>query len=91
MLHDFNPDIHDVPAFQRATAEADFLFDSEITNYIDEVAKQALDIRVAHLNLTKLDHDPKVVEAMSERQEWFDGQRDIARRKFKPYLDVSQI
>ena len=28
---------------------------------------------------------------MSEREEWFDGQHDIARLKFKPYLDVSQI
>ena len=92
VLRDFKPDIPDVLAFRRATAEADFLFDSEITNYIDEVVKQALSIRVAHLKLTPPGNDhAKVVEAMSEREEWFAGQHDIARLKFRPYLDVSQI
>ena len=98
VLRDFKPDTPDVIAFRRATAEADFIFDSEITNYIDEVVKQALDIRVAHLEyrdftqVTPPGYDHvKVVAAMRERKEWFAGQHDIARLKFKPYLDVSQI
>ena len=100
VLRDFKPDLPAVIAFRRETAEADFLFGSEITSYIDEVFKQALDIREAHLEYrnrtqeTPPDYDrAKVVAAMRKLDEWFTGQvqHDIARLKFKSYLDVSQI
>ena len=75
-----------------------FLFGSDITSYIDEVFNQALDIREAHLDYrdstqeTPPDYDhAKVVAAMHKLEKWFVGQHDIARLKFKPYLDVSQI
>ena len=98
VLRDFKPDISAVAVFRCETAEADFLFGSDITSYIDEVFNQALDIREAHLEYrnrtqeTPPDYDhAKVVAAMRKLEKWFDGQHDIARLKFKPYLDVSQI
>ena len=87
-----------VIVFRCETAEADFLFGSDITSYIDEVFNQALDIREAHLEYrdstqeTPPDYDhAKIVAAMHKLEKWFVGQHDIARPKFKPYLDVSQI
>ena len=98
VLRDFNPDDPAIIAFRRETAEADFLFGSDVTSYIDEVFKQALDIRVAHLERrdftqeTPPDYDhAKVVAAIRDLKKWFARQHDIARGKFKPYLDVSQI
>ena len=102
---DFKPDMSAVSVFQRGvivfrreTAEADVLFGSDITSYIDEVLNQALDICEAHLEYrdstqeTPPDYDhAKVVAAMHKLEKWSVGQHDIARLKFKPYLDVSQI
>ena len=95
---DFKPDMSAVIVFRCETAEADFLFGSDITSYIYEVFNQALDIREAHLEYrdytqeTPPDYDhAKVVAAMDKLGKWFVGQHDIARLKFKPYLDVSQI
>ena len=98
VLRDFNPEISDVTAFQRATAEADFLFGTEITDYIDKVVKQAMKSRTAHLQykdstqVPPPDYDPvRVAAGMHELSEWLISQPDNARRIFKPYLDVSQI
>ena len=98
VLRDFKPDMSAVIVFRCETAEADFLFGSDITSYIDEVFNQALDIREAHLEYrdstqeTPPDYDhAKVVAAMHKLEKWFIGQHDIARLKFKLYLDVSQI
>ena len=101
LVRDFKPDSEfqrAVLVFRRETAEADFVFGSDITSYIDEVFNQALDICAAELEYrdstqeTPPDYDhAKVVAAMHKLEKWSVGQHDIARLKFKPYLDVSQI
>ena len=54
VCRDFKPDMSAVMAFRCETAEADLLFGSEITSYIDEVFKQALDKIEVHLEYRAL-------------------------------------
>jgi hypothetical protein len=97
VLRDFKVEAKDIVQFRSQTAEADFLFGPEILDYLDEVVKQALSLRLATLEYRDYTQirppgydQKKVVAAMHEREVWFSEQHHIAKRKFKKYLDVSR-
>ena len=95
------PEISDLQKFSSATAEADFLFKPEIPAYLNEIVNRGLKLRAAHVQHhdflqtdppTTLPHyDAEQVESdMHEQQMWFIKQREVAKAKFKMYLDVSR-
>lgn len=97
VMRDFKVEIAEVQSFRRNSAEADFIFGPEIPQYLDELVKEALSLRVAHLEYRDVTQTPppgydhqKIVTAMHEGETWFSRQHDVARDKFKPYLDVSK-
>jgi len=93
----FNPEIHDLIKFSADTAEADFLFGSEISEYIDEIYNRGITLNTAKFEYRDFrqpapvgyDHQ-KVVDAMTEQQKWFVAQFSIAKEKFRKYLDISR-
>ena len=93
----FNPEIHDLIKFSADTAEADFLFGSEISEYIDEIYSRGIDLNTANFEYRDFaqpvpvgyDHQ-KIVDAMSEQKKWFVAQFSMAKEKFRKYLDISR-
>ena len=83
--------------FSADTAEADFLFGEEIFKYINETFNHAMSLHTANAEYRDFtqpvpqnyDHQ-KVVDAMMKEEEWFMAQPQIAKGKFKKYLDISQ-
>ena len=93
-------DDQEVAAFVRDTAESDFLFGDEITNYLRGIAQKArrlasisklLDpatVIIASASSPRFDIDSYARE-QNALQLWFDEQFKIAKDKFKPYLNIS--
>ena len=94
---DFKPEIPDLIKFSADTAEADFLFGEEIPKYIKEVFDHGLSLNTANLeyrDFTQLtpqgyDHQ-KIVDTLTEGTKWFIDQPQIAKEKFKKYLDITK-
>jgi signal transduction histidine kinase len=97
VLRDFKPEINDLQAFSIDTAEADFLFGPEISQYLSELYHGAWRLRNAtdeYRDFTQraspdYDHN-KVVKEITTQEEWFTNQFGVAKEKFKKYLDVSR-
>jgi hypothetical protein len=94
---DFKPEPRDVITFNADTAEADFLFGSEIHAYIRELAQRAMKSRAAHLEYRDYTQQPppgydhkKVTDEMHKQSEWLAEQYEAAPQKFRKYLDVSR-
>jgi hypothetical protein len=93
-----NPEWADVINFGSSTAEADFLFEPEIRQYINEIISRATELITAKAEYRDFtqpapagyDHD-KVVKEMSTQGRWFTEQivGFIARDKFAKYLNIS--
>jgi hypothetical protein len=99
VLRDFNPDFMELQKFSAATAEADFLFGSEIPVYLDEILKRGWALRSAHMDYRDFTQPPvpgydhaKVVSEMHEQEVWFTNQiaTGAAKENFKKYLSVSR-
>jgi len=94
---DFKPQIMELQKFRRDTAEADFLFAPEISEYLDEILKRGISLWSANNQYRDLtqpvppsyDHQ-KVVATMHEQEVWFTDQFGVAKQKFRKYLDVSR-
>jgi hypothetical protein len=94
---DFKPQIMELQKFRRETAEADFLFEPEISVYLDEILKRGLSLWSANNQYRDFtqqvppgyDHQ-KVVTTIHEDEVWFTDQFCVAKQKFKKYLDVSR-
>jgi len=76
--------------FRQSVFEADFLFDEEIINYIDEIYKKGLE-----LHYKKEDFECSYSDAKSELAEeartlfkWFTEQPVQAKKIFKRYLNI---
>jgi hypothetical protein len=94
---DFNPQIVDLQKFRRDTAEADFLFEAEISVYLDEIFKRGVELWSARNEYRDFTQQPppgydhnKVVNTMHEQEVWFTNQFGAAKQTFKKYLDVSR-
>lgn len=96
-MRDFNPDATELQKFRAATAEADFLFGPEISEYLDEILRRGLNLRAAYRKYRDAtqsippgyDHE-KVVNDMTEQERWFTDQFGAAKEKFRRYLNVSR-
>jgi hypothetical protein len=78
-------------------AEADFLFNSEIPGYIEELVDRAVKLTTANKQYRDSTQQPTpgydhsaVVNAMHEQNMWFAIQLPVAKLKFKSYLSVNK-
>jgi len=84
-------DLKHIFEFTGKTRDADFLFGAEVTGYIEEVRRRAIDFRYLSdkLGADTLPAGPErdtIVEREHEHLEWFLGQFDIMQSMFRPYL-----
>lgn len=87
----------DLIKFRRAVSEADFLFEPEIMQYIDEIYKRGIQLEYwnkQYRDSTQpipegYDHQ-KVCDSMHAEFTWFSVQFEPAKQKFKKYLDISK-
>jgi hypothetical protein len=99
VTRDFNPEFINLQEFRAATAEADFLFEPEISKYLDEIVRRGLKLWSAHSQYRAInqvrppgyDHQ-KVINEIKEQENWFMEQSECnaAKQKFQKYLDVSR-
>lgn len=84
--------------FETATAEADFIFPPEIRVYLNEIFTRANKLRVANRLYDKYEsqvtpprgYDHEInCETMHEHLMWFTDQPQVAKNKFKPYMDLT--
>jgi hypothetical protein len=96
-LRDFKPGIEDLLKFQTSVSEADFLFGSEIRDYIDEIYRRGLNLQRCNQEYRDFtqqappgyDHK-KVCDEMNKESTWFTEQFGPAKEIFKRYLDISR-
>lgn len=95
--HDFKPPFAEIQSFYRDTMDAEFLFGPEIAVYLNEVRKHAIESEGAHREYCDMtmvppaayDHND-VTRRMHEHSVWLTHQFDVAREKFRKYLDISR-
>jgi hypothetical protein len=82
-------------SFYRSVSEADFLFGSEIRQYIDEIYQRGFKLHTSckkyrdHTqNIPEGYNHDEIVNTMDEELHWFMGQFEIAKDKFKKYLSL---
>lgn len=97
ILRDADASYEDLLKFRTSVSEADFLFGEEIPKYIDEIYKRGINLHrwsEEYRDFTQQqpeDYDhKKVVDEKHRELEWFSGQFDTAKEKFKKYLDISK-
>lgn len=81
--------------FNRETSYGEFLFGSEITDYIKSIYKKGCDLILTKelLDDTRLEASKRsrIINDKSELLLWFGGQFDISRKLFDKYLSFSVI
>jgi hypothetical protein len=82
--------------FRLAIAEAAFLFEADILQYLDEVSKRALRFRELNerlrVNVIPLGVDrATVVNEETEQLKWLSGQVEAATKAFGHYLSFSRL
>ena len=88
IVKDSKAEIQDILKFGADTAEADFLFPDEISEYINEIYTHAARLHAARAQI-QID-SPNFRDALTQEEEWFHAQYDIAKEKFKKCLDISR-
>lgn len=96
IIRDGKASYDDLLKFRTAVSEADFLFGTEIPEYIEEIYKRGVKLQywsAEYRDYTQeipkgYDHK-KVVDGMHAELTWLAEQFDPAKKKFKRYLDVS--
>ncbi len=84
--------------FYRAVSEADFLFKSEITDYINEIYERGVNLQCWSEQYRDNTQDKpdgynhqKIVDGKRVELKWLINQFEPAKQKFKKYLDISQL
>jgi hypothetical protein len=75
--------------FRRAVAEATFLFEADITNYLSEIDKKALYLHTTHELMSQrppAENRQKIVEEHHQLLKWLTDQLPELKPKFAPYL-----
>ena len=96
ILRDAGASTDDLLKFITSVSEADFLFGTDITEYIDQIYKRGLNLwkwNKQYRDSTQetpegYDHN-KVVDGMHNELTWLSEQFGPAKEKFKKYLDIS--
>jgi hypothetical protein len=78
--------------FKKSTREAYFLFDDDISGYLDEVYKNGLKLRTINRALTGdlpvSDKRNQLANEDAELMAWFADKFDVANVKFSRYLSL---
>lgn len=98
VTRDANISAEDLLKIRIATSDADFLFRSDVTTYLDTLFKHATELGMwcsMYRDYTQQpyppDYDHKKVVASKHREfMWLTSQYEPAKQLFKNYLDVSQ-
>lgn len=95
VLTDLAPEPQDFSDYWRDTAETDFLFGSDVREYLRTLAAHAAQLRrwrSEYRDYTQPKHEGydhgKVVEGTARETEWFAEQPEAARQLFANYLNV---
>lgn len=96
VVKDLSPDVQDFSEFWRNTAEADFLFESDVRDYLEELATHAANLWKwsneyrdnRQVRPEGYDHS-RVVEGQYEETQWFAIQFGEARQLFAKYLNLT--
>ena len=92
------PDFEDIGKFIKETAEADFLFEPEIANYLHEIRNHANDLRIFseqyrdsnQLRPEGYNH-AEIVDGMHRELSWLAQQFEPkAKEKFAKYLSIGK-
>ncbi len=97
ILRDARAEFADLLKFRTSVSEADFLFGSEITEYIDEIYKRGIKLEYwnkeyrdySQIKPDGYDHQ-KICNGMHDELTWLTAQFEPAKVKFKKYLDISK-
>lgn len=91
------PEVHKILEFYSETAEADFIFTSEIRKYIDEVFSHANKLNQANTlyksfnaNVDEAYDHAEICESLRIHITWFSDQAAFVREVFKPHLDLTR-
>ena len=80
--------------FYGGTSDAEFLFDKDIVEYLAEIRKRALDMRLHQQLFTPLpvgEERSRHVEANSNQLLWLTEQLTAMKTVFSPYLSFAKI
>ena len=80
--------------FYADTSDAEFLFDEQIVNYLEQLRHRALNMRVyrrQYENLPVGEPRSRLVEKEHNELNWFTDQLTAVASVFKPFLGFSQI
>jgi hypothetical protein len=77
-------------AFVRATEKSVFLLDKEITDYLTDMRKRAVNLRSATGKLEQGSEEPGLAQERAHLSAWFVDQFDVLIEKFKPALTLDK-
>ena len=80
--------------FLRETAEGEFLFDKEIADYINEIHSKGNQLLWSLEQQEALPLGEAKIQAgnkSTEIRQWFSNQMEVAKEKFRGYLDISKL
>lgn len=96
VVRDVSPDFQDLSELWGSTAEADFLFGSDVRDYLKELTTRAANLRRWNNEYRDNQQVPpegydhvRVVEGMHQETEWFADQLEKARQLFAKYLNLT--
>jgi hypothetical protein len=88
VMKDGKPEVQDILKFGADTAEADFLFPGEISKYINEIYTHAVNLHAAVAQIRT--DSPNFRDEAIREELWFQEQYDVAKEKFRKYLNISR-
>lgn len=89
ILTEANVSLEQLFEYRAAVAEATFLFDSDVTDYLDEVDKKALRFRFTNEQIRGVPpvaNRDKFVDENHALHAWLTDQLPVLKMKFSPYL-----
>jgi hypothetical protein len=84
----------DLFEFYAGTSDATFLFEKDITTYLDSIRDHALKMRALHENYAQLptgEARTQLVDKETTELNWLTGQLVLAKDNFYPYLGFSTV
>lgn len=97
LIRDGKDSFDDLIKFHRAVSEADFLFEPEIPEYLEEIYKHGVQLQYwaklysdsKQSTQEKYDHQ-KICNGMHTEEEWLRSQYEQAKQKFRGYLKIEK-
>jgi len=89
VLRETKAEYKDLFEFRASVAEAAFLFDADITNYLDEIDKQFVRLHVTHERLKGnigAEERNKIMDENDQVLQWLTDQLTELEKRFSPYL-----